>query len=183
MTSAARKLLDEIPMIDGATDMPVALAEVGEDAKAEAMLREALKKHPEDTLWQYWNGPQIAAAIALARNKPLDAIEALRKSIPYDLRDIEVPAMRARAFLAAQQFDLAEAEFRKVLDHRTAGIPTANVALSHLGIARARALGGNLAGSRKEYEEFFALWKDAEPDVPVLRQAKAEYAKLIGNRF
>ena len=184
MTEAARQLLrellDQMPLVDGSTDMAVALADVGEDAKAEAILRENLKQYPEDTLWQNWKGPQIAAAIALARNKPLDAIEALRKSIPYDLRDTEVPAMRARAFLAAKQFDLAEAEFRKVLDHRTSGIPSSNAALAHLGIARARALAGNLAGSREEYQEFFTVWKDAEPDVPVLRQAKAEYAKLIG---
>jgi len=181
MTEAARKLLDQVPLVDGSTDLPVALAEVGEDGKAEVILREDLKKHPEDTLWQYWRAPQIAAAIALARNKPLDAIDALRKSIPYDLRDTEVPAMRARAFLSATQFDLAEAEFRKIIDHRTAGVPSANVALAHLGIARARALLGNLTGSREEYEEFFAIRNDAEPDLPAMRQARAEYAKLIGN--
>jgi predicted Zn-dependent protease len=170
-------------LVDGSVDMPVALAEVCQDAKAEAILREDLKKYPEDTLWQYWRGPEIAAAIALARNQPLDAIEALRKSIPYDLRDTEVPAMRARAFQAASQFDLAEAEFQKIIHHQTAGVPSANVALAHLGIARARALRGNRAGSREEYEAFFAAWKDAEPDVPVLRQAKAEYAELSRNGF
>jgi hypothetical protein len=110
-------------------------------------------------------------------------VEALRKSIPYDLRDTEVPAARARAFLAAGQFDLAAADFQKIIDHRTAGVLSANVALAHLGIARARGLRGNRAGSREEYEEFLAAWKDAEPDVPVLRQAKEEYAKLIRNGF
>jgi eukaryotic-like serine/threonine-protein kinase len=181
MTEVARKLIDEIPLTDGSVDMPVALAEVGEDAKAEVILREEMKKHPEDTLWQYWKGPQIAAAIALSRNKPLEAIEALRRSIPYDLRDSEVPAMRGRAFLAAKRYDLAEAEFRKIVDHPTAGIISANIALAHLGVARARALEGNVAGSRNEYETFFTLWKDAEPGVPVLRQAKSEYAKLRSN--
>ncbi len=178
MTEAARKLLDELPPIAGSVDIPVAMAELGEDAKAEAILREDLGKYPEDTLWQYWRGPQIAAAIALSRNKPLEAVEALRRSIPYDLRDNEVPAMRGRAYLAAKQFDLAETEFRKVIDHPTAGIVSAQVALAHLGVARARALARNVMGSREEYEKFFALWKDAEPDVPVLRQAKSEYAKL-----
>ncbi|HTB10632.1 MAG TPA: winged helix-turn-helix domain-containing protein [Bryobacteraceae bacterium] len=178
MIEAARKLIDEIPPVDGAVDIPVALAEVGEDAKAEIILREEMKKHPEDTLWQYWKGPQVAAAIALSRNKPLEAIEALRRSIAYDLRDSEVPAMRGRAFLAAKQYDLAEGEFRKIVDHPTAGVVSANVALAHLGLARARAFEGNVAGSRAEYDTFFALWKDAESDVPVLRQAKAEYAKL-----
>ncbi len=182
MTDAARKLLDELPPLDGSTDIPVAMAEVGEDAKAEAILREDLRQHPEDTLWQYWKGPQIAAAIALSRDRPLEAVEALRGSLPYDLRDNEVPAMRGRAYLAANQFSLAEAEFRKVIDHPTTGIVSANIALAHLGIARARALEGNPAGSRDEYEKFFTLWKDAEPDVPVLRQAKSEYAGLMRNQ-
>jgi len=181
MTEAARKMLDKMPPVDGSIDIPVALAEVGEDAKAEAMLRADLSKYPEDTLWQYWKGPQIAAAIALSRNKPLDAVEALRRSVPYDLRDNEVPAMRGRAYLAAKQFDRAEAEFRKVIDHPTTGIVSANIALAHLGVARARAMEGDVAGSRAEYEKFFAVWKDAEPDVPVLRQARSEYAKLPGS--
>jgi DNA-binding winged helix-turn-helix (wHTH) protein/predicted Zn-dependent protease len=179
MMDAARKLLVEIPLMDADADIPVSLAEVGEDTKAEELLREEMKKHPEHTLWQYCDGPQIAAAIALSRNKPLDAIEALRKSIPYDLRASDVPALRGRAFLAAKQYDQAEAEFRKIVDHRTAGVVSANTALAHLGIARARALEGNVTGSREEYETFFALWKDAEPDVPALRQAKSEYAKLV----
>jgi eukaryotic-like serine/threonine-protein kinase len=178
LTEAARKLVHEIPLGDGSTNVPVALAEVGEDAKAEEVLRDEMKKRPENTLWQYCNGPQVAAAIALSRNKPLDAIEALKRSIPYDLRDTDVPALRGQAFLAAKQYDRAEAEFRKIIDHPTAGVPSANVALAHLGIARARALEGNVAGSRDEYETFFALWKDAEPDVPALQQAKSEYAKL-----
>jgi DNA-binding winged helix-turn-helix (wHTH) protein/tetratricopeptide (TPR) repeat protein len=181
MTEAARKWLDELPPIAGSIDIPVAMAEVGYDAKAEAILHEDLSKYPDDTLWQYWRGPQIAAAIALSRNKPLEAVEALRRSIPYDLRDNEVPAMRGRAYLAAKQFDLAEREFQKVIDHPTAGIVSANVALAHLGVARARALAGNVTGSRDEYAKLFALWKDAEPDVPVLLQARSEYAKLLKN--
>ena len=178
MTEAARQLLHATPPLANSTDVEVALAEVGEDAKAEAILREDLKNHPEDTLLQEWDGPQITAAIALARNRPLEAIEALRRSIPYDLRDNEVPAMRGRAYLAAKQPVQAEAEFRKIISHPTAGVVSANIALAHLGVARARALQGDVAGSRGEYEQLFALWKDAEPDVPVLRQAKSEYARL-----
>lgn len=179
LTESARKWLGEIASDEGDIDVLVALAEVGEDAKAESILFKGPAKDPEDTLWQYWDRPQAVAAIALAENKPLEAVEALRKSIPYDLRDTEVPAMRARALLAAGQFDSAEAEFRKIIQHPTAGVASANVALAHLGVARARAQKGDVAGSREEYQRFFALWKDAEPDVPVLRQAKSEYGKLI----
>jgi eukaryotic-like serine/threonine-protein kinase len=179
MTEAARKLLPELPSIDGSTDIPVAWAEVGETARAEAILQHDLQEFPENTIWQYINLPEIRAAIAMSRNNPQGAIEALRPSIPYDGRSSELPSMRGLAYLAMKQFDLAEAEFRKVIDHRTAGIVSANIALAHLGVARARALEGNAAGSRAEYENFFAVWKDAEPDVPVLQQAKAEYAKLM----
>jgi eukaryotic-like serine/threonine-protein kinase len=178
MTDAARRLLDRIPPIDGSTDMPVAMAEVGEDSKAEAILQHHRKEFPEDTLWQYVKGPQIEAAIALSRNKPQQAIEALRPSIPYDQTSSELPAMRGRAYLAARQFAQAEAEFRKIVDHPTVDPLSANVTLAHLGLARARTLAGDAAGGREEYEKFLALWKDAEPDVQVLREARAEYMKL-----
>src|SRR5579863_3373562 len=78
MTSQARKLLDEIALVDGSTDMPVAMAEVGDIARAETTLRNDQKEFPDDTLWRYVNGPQIQAAIALSRNRPEEAIEALR---------------------------------------------------------------------------------------------------------
>jgi tetratricopeptide (TPR) repeat protein len=88
--------------------------------------------------------------------------------------------MRGRAYSAAGQYALAEAEFRKIIDQPTATLEPlmANLPLAHLGLARALALEGNVAVSRKEYEKVFDLWKDAEPDLPALRLAKAEYASL-----
>ncbi len=88
--------------------------------------------------------------------------------------------MRARAYTAARQYGLAEAEFRKIIDQPTDTLEPlmANLPLAHLGLARALALEGNVAGSREEYMKFFDLWKDAEPDVPALRLAKAEFAQL-----
>jgi tetratricopeptide (TPR) repeat protein len=180
MTDAARKMLQDYPLIDGSTDMPVALAEVGDSEKAETILREDLKKFPADTLWQYVYGPEIEAAISLSRNKPEEAVEALRRAVPYDLRSPELRTMRGRAYTAAGQYALAEAEFRKVIDQPTATLEPlmANLALAHLGLTRALALEGNVAVSRQEYEKVFDLWKDAEPDLPALRLAKAEYAAL-----
>jgi predicted Zn-dependent protease len=178
MTDAARKLLRELPPLDGSTDVPVAFAEVGEDARAETILQRDLKQFPQDTLWQYVRGPEIAAAIALSRNKPEAAIEALRRSIPYDLRSSELPSLRGRAFLAARQPSQAIAEFRKVLDHPTVEPLSANHTLAHLGLARALALAGDILASRAEYQEFFALWKEADADLPVLRLAHNEYTGL-----
>ena len=151
MTDSARKWLSDLPSIDGSTDVPVALAECGEGAKAEAMLREDLRKFPEDTLWQYVRGPQIQAAILLARGKPGEAVEALRRGVPYDFRSFDLSAMRGRAYFAAGRIAEAEAEYRKILSHAAVEPLSENLPLAHLGLARALALEGNTAGSRAEY--------------------------------
>jgi serine/threonine protein kinase/tetratricopeptide (TPR) repeat protein len=174
----ARKLLRSLTQLSGSTDIPVALAEVGETAQAEVILREDLKKFPEDTLWQYVRGPQIQAAIALARGKPEEAIEALRPSLPYDLYDFEIADSRGRAYLAARQPALAAVEFHKNLDHPGLDPESIYLPLAHLGLARACVLEGDVAGGRGEYEKLFALWKDADEDLPVLKQARLEYSKL-----
>src|SRR5277367_5288108 len=98
MTEAARRLLHEIPFVDGSVDTPVAWAEVGEADRAEAILQHDLNEFPKNTIWQHVNIPEIRAAIALSRNKPEEAIEALRPGIPYDLRSSELPAMRGLAY-------------------------------------------------------------------------------------
>jgi eukaryotic-like serine/threonine-protein kinase len=174
----ARELLKKLPRINGSTDVPVALAEVGEVSQAEAILRQDLRKFPGDTLWQDVKGPQIQAAIALARHKPQEAIAALQAGLPYDLRNFDLPALRGRAYLAARLPALAAAEFHKIVDHPTADPLSHDLPLAHLGLARALALQGNVARSGDEYEKFFALWKDADGDLPVLRDARLEYARI-----
>ena len=86
--------------------------------------------------------------------------------------------MRGRAYLAALQFPQAEAEFRKVIDHPTVEPLSANHVLAYLGLARALALEGNTGGSCTEYQQFFTMWKNADSELPVLRLARLEYAKL-----
>ena len=174
----ARKLLHSLPPINGSTDIPVAMAEVGEDSQAETILRQNLEKFPDDTLWQNVKGPQIQVAIAMFRHKPEEAIEALRPGLPYDMRSFTLPAMRGRAYLAARQPSLAAVEFHKIIDHPTIDPLSHDLPLAHLGLARAYALQGDVAGSRDEYEKFFAMWKDADPDLPVLKDAHLEYDGL-----
>jgi tetratricopeptide (TPR) repeat protein len=178
LTEDARKLLRSLPPVNGSTDLPVALAEVGENGQAEAILREDLRKFPEDTLWQYVRGPQIQAAIALSRGKPQEAIEALRRSLPYDLVNFEAVSMRGLAYLAAGQPGPAAIEFRKIIDNPTLDPRVPALPLAHLGLARACVLQGDKTGARNEYDTFFSLWKDADEDLPVLVQARLEYAKL-----
>jgi tetratricopeptide (TPR) repeat protein len=174
----ARTLLHSLPPINGSTDIPAAMAEVGESSQAEAILRQEMQRFPDDTLWQDVRGPQIRCAIAMYRRKPEEAIEALRPGLPYDMRSFTLPAMRGRAYLAARQPSLAAVEFRKIIDHPTVEPLSHDLPLAHLGLARAYALLDDVANSKDEYEKFFALWKDADADLPVLKDARVEYTRL-----
>ncbi len=86
--------------------------------------------------------------------------------------------LRGLAFLKSGEAAAPETEFRKIIQHPGIAFNVHVVPLSYLGIARARVLAGDIPGARTKYQEFFTLWKDADPDIPVLKQAKAEYAKL-----
>ena len=86
--------------------------------------------------------------------------------------------MRGNAFLQARQPDAAAREFQRILDHKGVAGETPVQALAHLGLARARAAAASKDAAKTAYQDFFALWKDADPDLPLLKQAKAEYAKL-----
>ena len=177
-TAEARALLAELPAIAGSTDIPVAMAETGDVTKAEEILRRELAAHPEDTLWQELRGPEIRAAIALRRNRPEEAIEALKPGLPYDQEGHELPSLRGLAYLAADKPELAAAEFRKILDHPTVDPMSHNIPLAHLGLARAYALEGNRPASRDEYRQTLDLWKDSDPDLPARQAAQAELNRL-----
>jgi hypothetical protein len=109
----------------------------------------------------------------------------LEPAAPYELGNAGAfinslyPAyVRGQAYLLAHQGAAATAEFQKLLDHRGVVTNFVTGALAHLQIGRAYAMAGNTAKAKAAYQDFFALWKDADPDVPVLNEAKAEYAKL-----
>jgi tetratricopeptide (TPR) repeat protein len=174
----ARKRLAALPPIEGSTDIPVALALTGATAQADAILQREMQLQPTDTLWQDVKGPEIRAAIAIAQNKPDVAIQSLQRSIPYDLRNYDIPSLRGQAYLLAKQPDLAEAEFHKIVDHLGVEPLSSNFAMAHLGLARAYSMQNRQQDSRKEYETFFDLWKNADNDLPVLRQARVEYKQL-----
>jgi tetratricopeptide (TPR) repeat protein len=174
----ARGLVDRLPPIDGQTDLVVAAAELGETSHASAILDRDLVEFPSDTLWQKVRGPQIQAAILLHGHKPLEAIDELRSGVPYDLRTFDLNTLRWRAYLESGEGEQAVAEYRKILDHQGVDPLSPDYPLAWLGAARGYALGKNIPESRDAYEHFFAVWKDADDDVPALQQAKLEYAKL-----
>jgi eukaryotic-like serine/threonine-protein kinase len=168
----------------------VALAFVyaGDVARAQALTEDLGKRFPEDTIVQFDFLPTLRAKLAVKRGNTTEAIENLRAAAPYELGasasstyawNALYPAfVRGEAHLAAHQGKEAAAEFQKILDHRGVVLYEPIGALARLGLARARALQGDTSKAQAAYREFLALWKDADPDIPILQQAKNEYAKL-----
>jgi eukaryotic-like serine/threonine-protein kinase len=114
----------------------------------------------------------------MAHRKPLEAVAALEPARPYELSSFHVLIERGEAYLQANQPRLAEAEFKKALDHYGIDVIALEIPVAHLGLARAYALDGNAAASRGEYQQLFGIWKDTDPDLPVLLQARTDYARL-----
>jgi eukaryotic-like serine/threonine-protein kinase len=164
----------------------LALAMCGDAAQAEKLAGESSKLFPNGTLWNAVQLPAIRAAIALKRDQPAKAVELLASASPYERAYPEAVYLRGLAYLGLREGAEAAAEFEKILDHKGANWGSAwqhpywgqFYSLSYLGLARASALVGDTAKTRKAFEDFLALWKDADPDVPILKQAKVEYAKL-----
>ena len=148
----------------------MALAQAGDTAAAEKLVAELNKTCPLDTgVQRYWL-PRIRAAVALERKDPGRAIELLVDMGPVYLR--------GEAYLMLRDGGAAAAEFKKFIDPRGVAMNSSWGALARLGLARAYALQGDTVKARAAYQDFLTLWKEADPDVPILKQAKAEYAKL-----
>ncbi len=158
------------------------------DAAAQGLADDLGRRFPEDTIVQSNFLPTLRAQLALNRNEASRAVEALQVAAPYELgkpgsRPLMGPALlpvfvRGEAYLAARQGSEATAEFQKILDHRGLVVNGPIGAIAHLGLARAYALQGDTAKARAAYQDFLTLWKDADPDIPILIAAKAEFAKL-----
>jgi len=159
-----------------------AFALTGEAREAEAIAQELVRQNPTDTLVNAVAVPSIRAAIAMNQGNPGKAIELLQTATPYEFGTTTVVAsnyLRGLAYLKLHQGKEAAAEFQKILDHPGVcifSLPTCRLARLQLG--RALVVAGDAGGARTAYQDFFALWKDADPDVPILKEAKAEYAKL-----
>jgi DNA-binding winged helix-turn-helix (wHTH) protein len=166
----------------------LAFAYTRDDARAKALADDLDKSFPEDTIVQFNYLPSIHGRLALNKGDASGAIESLTAAAPYDLgatraTDLNWTAMfpvfvRGEAYLAARQGSKAAVEFQKILDHRGLVLNQPIGALAHLGLGRAYVLQGDIPKAKATYQDFLTLWKDADPDIPVLRQAKAEYAKL-----
>jgi predicted Zn-dependent protease len=168
--------------------LALALAYAGDTGQAQGLSDDLGKRFPEDTVVQFNYLPTLRAKLALLRSNSQEALEALRAASPYELGlaafdyynwpSLYPVYARGEAYLAAQQGSKAAAEFQKILDHRGIVLNEPIGALAHLQLGRAYAMQGDTAKSRAAYQEFLMLWKDADLDIPILREAKAEYAKL-----
>ncbi len=166
----------------------LALALVGDSTRAKSLADDLDKRFPEDTVVRFNYLPTLRAQLALGDpGNAAKAVEFLAVASPYELgipgsntlRTSLYPVyVRGEALLASHQGTAAAIEFQKIVDWSGVVINEPIGALAHLGLGRAHALAGDAAKSRAAYNDFFALWKDADPDLPILLQAKAEYAKL-----
>jgi tetratricopeptide (TPR) repeat protein len=163
-----------------------ALAQAGDTASAEKLAAKLDKDFPLDTLVQRYWLPLIRAAIVLQRKDPNRAIELLVVARPIELAsatNISNPGLwpayvRGEAYLMLHDGNRAAAEFQKFIDHRGLVRNSQIGMLARLGLARAYALQGNTTKARAAYQDFLALWKDADPDIPMLKQARTEYSNL-----
>jgi serine/threonine protein kinase len=159
-----------------------ALAAAGDTTRARTITKELAKRFPEGTIVQSVYVPTLRGQMAFAEKDFTGALDVLNAALAYQLGSSGLPLqpvyLRGEAYIATRQADKAELEFRKILDYP--GIVQNDIigALAYLGLGRAYVMHSQAAKAKAAYQDFLTLWKDADPDIPILKQAKAEYAKL-----
>jgi len=160
----------------------LALALAGDAGRAPELAGDLGKRFPEDTIVRFNYLPTLKAQLALSRNNAPNAIQILQSTAPYELGSVAAALfpiyVRGEAYLAAHRGSEAVVEFQKILDHRGIVVNEPIGALAHLQLGRAYAMQGDTSKTKASYQDFLTLWKGADPDIPILKQAKAEYAKL-----
>jgi eukaryotic-like serine/threonine-protein kinase len=186
---AKREITDALQLSSGRIAKVLAamvFARVGDGARARKLMRQLEQSDPNNTLLKIYWFPVIDAAVELKQANLSKAFLSLQATAPYDLA---LPSpneigtlypiyLRGQTYLAARNGPAAAAEFQRVLDHQGITLNFVNSALAHLGLARAYTIQGDTAKAKVAYQDFLTIWKDADPDIPILKQAKAEYAKL-----
>ncbi len=201
ITEARQSAADALKLAPGSqgveSEAALAFAMAGDTARAEPLSQDLGKRFPLDTQMQSLWLPAIQAQLALDKKNPAAAVSVPQAASPMELGQIQFVVnisclyhvyVRGEAYLAAGQGSAAAAEFQKILDHSGIVWNCWTGALAHLGVARANALqsrttqGADADAARVRalgaYKDFLTLWKDADPDIPILKEAKAEYAKL-----
>jgi eukaryotic-like serine/threonine-protein kinase len=187
-TSAAKQNVDAALALAPGRDVKVlaamTMARINETARAKALVEQLEKSEPSNTVLKVYWLPTIKAAIELNSDNSSQALIFLEAAAPYELGgpspigNLYPVYVRGQAYLAAHNGPAAAIEFQKILDHHGIVLNLPLGALAHFQLGRAYAMSGDTAKAKTTYQDFFTLWKDADPDIPILKQAKAEYAKL-----
>jgi hypothetical protein len=157
----------------------LALAICGEASQTQLVVDELVRRYPKDTLINRLWIPVIKAATELQRHNPGDAMQVLDEARRYEaIAEFWPRYLRGLSHLSLKSGREAAAEFQGILDHRGEGTLSVLYPLANLGLARASAILGDVNNSQKQYQEFFSIWKDADADLPVLIEAKKEFASL-----
>jgi serine/threonine protein kinase/tetratricopeptide (TPR) repeat protein len=162
------------------------LARIGEAVRAKTIVGQLEKSYPSQTVLKVYWLPTIKAAIELNANNAAQSLVYLEAAAPYELGEpppFQIGTMypayiRGEAQLMAHNGAAAAVEFQKLMDHRGIVLDFVAGSLAHLQLGRAYAMAGDTAKAKSAYQDFLTLWKDADPDIPILKEAKAEYAKL-----
>jgi tetratricopeptide (TPR) repeat protein len=158
-----------------------ALATSGDYSRSQTLTDDLSKRFPEDTTVRFIYMPTLGALLALKHGEPVRAVELLQTAMPYEVGyfgNLYPAYVRGEAYIAARQGREAAADFQKILDHRGSVLSDPIGALAHLQLGRAYEMAGDPAKAKAAYKDFLGLWKDADPDIPILKQARAEDAKL-----
>ena len=161
-----------------AEEAALALAWSGDLARAESLAAELVRQSPLNTLVNEVTVPRIRAAVEIQRGQTSRAIDLLASATPFELRDFSVPYIRGMAYLSARNGADAGREFQKILKNQGVDPTSPYYPLAHVGLAQALALDGDKVASRREYEEFLTLWKDADADIPILQEARSAHKAL-----
>jgi DNA-binding winged helix-turn-helix (wHTH) protein/tetratricopeptide (TPR) repeat protein len=159
----------------------LALAFAGDAVRARTLAGDLANRFPDHTIVQSYDVPTIRAQLALNDDDPSGAIEILQAAVPYELSGsgaLYPVYVRGEAYLAAHKGNEAAAEFQKIDDHSGIVVNAPIGALAHLGLGRAYALSGDKSKAKAAYEDFLKLWNEADPEIPILKRARTEYAKL-----
>ncbi len=164
------------PLLNETADIAETFAFCGDASRAQKLADELSRHYPKSTLWHTRGLPRIRAAMALSRNRPAEVIELLRFIVPENTTNREDVYLRGLAYLLLRKGAEAAADFQSLLDHN---LPRSdNYHLAKVGLARGLTMAGDNAKAKKTYKDFLALWKDADSDVPLLKEARKEYAAL-----
>jgi len=195
VSTATQRAVDALELSksrDVAYGVGFALALSGDSSRSQVLTEDLSRRFPEDTRVQFTYVPTLRALLALNHKQPSKAVELLQTAIPYEggssttggsefllgAGNLYPAYVRGLAYLAAQHGTEAAAEFQKILDHRGIVICDPVGALAHVQLSRAYVFSGDKTRAKSAYQDFLTLWKDADPDIPILKQAQAEYANL-----